>query len=101
MNDQTYVFEKNPMGEACPQVENTYTPSLQGRKQSKPDTAGHVQAQTIGFHVWWRSTKSDRDKELTAYTTRMAKSLGTCQKSTKNCKEASVLVQIWKSQGRN
>ena len=47
MNDQTYVFEKNPMGEACPQVENTYTSSLQGRKHSKPDTAGHVQTRTI------------------------------------------------------
>ena len=35
------------MSEACPQVENTYIPSLQGRKQSKLDIVGNAQARTI------------------------------------------------------
>ena len=40
------------------------------------------------FHVWKRSAESDQDKELTACNARIAKSPGTCWKSSKNHKKA-------------
>ena len=45
--------------------------------------------------------KSDRDKKLTAYTARIAKSPGICLKSSKSHQESKSLVQIWKTQGKN
>ena len=63
------------------------TPTSQVRKeekQSKLDTAGNIQVQTIkGVFVFGSAARiySDRDKELTSCTLRISKSPGTCWQS--------------------
>ena len=82
------------MAEAWPQVKNGYNPSLQGKKQPKPDTAGDAQVQKINGVIMFGSAAREMTKNKSSLPAlqELDKPPGSGWKSSKNQEKAKSLV---------